>query len=131
VSEAGLLADPAEVRAILIASAQAGQAISYAEVLELLGHQFSRPKMRQLCKVLGFVDQETEERGEPELAVLVVRQSDGLPGQGWWVGGAKKHGYTGFWEGPNAAKLIRKVQRQAFDYWQSSPESGGSSRVND
>jgi hypothetical protein len=131
VSEAGLLADPAEVRAILIASAQAGQAICYAEVLQLLGHQFSRPKMRQLCKVLGFVDQETEERGEPELAVLVVRQSDGLPGQGWWVGGAKKHGYTGLWEGPNAAKLIRKVQREAFDYWQSSPESGGSSRVND
>ena len=49
--------------------------------------------------------------------MLVVRQSDGLPGQGWWVGGAKKHGYTGLWEGPKAAKLIRKLQRQAFDYW--------------
>ena len=43
--------------------------------------------------------------------MLVVRQSDGLPGQGWWVGGAKKHGYTGLWEGPEAAKLIRKLQR--------------------
>jgi hypothetical protein len=119
MSEAGLLADPAEVRAILIASAQAGQAISYSEVLELLGHHFTRPKMRQLCKVLTFIDDEAEERGEPELAVLVVRQSDGLPGQGWWVGGAKKHGYTGLWEGPKAAKLIRKVQQQAFDYWAS------------
>jgi hypothetical protein len=117
VSEAGLLADPVEVRAILIASAQAGQAISYAEVLELLGHQFTRPKMRQLCKVLSFVDDDAEARGEPELAVLVVRQSDGLPGQGWWVGGASKHGYTGLWEGPKAAKLIRKIQKQAFDYW--------------
>jgi hypothetical protein len=114
---AGLLADPAEVRAILIASAQAAEAISYSEVLGLLGHQFTRPKMRQLCKVLGFVDDEAAERGEPELAVLVVRQSDGLPGQGWWVGGAKKHGYTGLWEGPAAIKLIRKLQRQAFDYW--------------
>ena len=56
---------------------------------------FTRPKMRALCKVLAYVDDEAEERGEPELAVLVVRQSDGLPGQGWWVGGAKKHGYTG------------------------------------
>ena len=115
---AGLLANPAEVRAILIASAQAGQSITYSEVLALLGHQFSRPKMRQLCKVLTFVDDETAEHGEPELAVLVVRQSDRLPGQGWWIGGAKKHGYNGLWEGPKAAKLIRKVQGQAFDYWE-------------
>src|SRR3954454_1192811 len=117
VSEAGLLADPKEVRAILVASAQAGQWISYSEVLALLGHHFSRPKMRALCKVLSFVDDEAEERGEPELAVLVVRQSDGLPGQGWWVGGAKKHGYAGLWEGPKAAKLIRKLQGKAFEFW--------------
>jgi hypothetical protein len=118
VSDAGLLADPAEVRAILISSAKAGEAISYAEVLELLGHHFTRPKMRQLCKVLAFVDEEAEERGEP---VLVVRQSDGLPGQGWWVGGAKKHGYTGLWEGPKAAKLVRKIQGEAFEYWAKHP----------
>jgi hypothetical protein len=114
---AGLLADPAEERAILVASAKAGEAISYSETLALLGHHFTRPKMRALCKVLAFVDDEAENRGEPELAVLVVRQSDGLPGQGWWVGGAKKHDYTGQWEGPKAAKLVRKLQRQAFDFW--------------
>ena len=114
---AGLLADPAEVRAILVSSAKAGEAISYSEVLGLLGHDFTRPKMRALCKVLAYVDDEAEGHGEPELAVLVVRQSDRLPGQGWWVGGAKKHGYAGQWEGPKAAKLIRKLQKQAFDYW--------------
>jgi hypothetical protein len=114
---AGLLADPAEVRGILVASARAGQAISYANVLELLGHHFTRPKMRALCKVLSFVDEEAEARDEPELAVLVVRQSDGLPGQGWWVGGAKKHGYTGLWDGPKAARFIRTLQRRAFTFW--------------
>ena len=117
MSEAGLLADPTEVRAILIAAARAGDAITYSEVLGLLGHHFTRPKMRALCKVLALVDDDAEERGEPELAVLVVRQSDGLPGQGWWVGGAKKHGYTGQWEGPRAAELIRKLQSQAFEHW--------------
>ena len=117
MSHAGLLADPQEVRSILVASARAGQPITYAEVLELLGHRFSRPKMRQLCKVLAYVDDEAEGRGEPELAALVVRQSDGLPGQGWWIGGAKKYSYTGLWEGPKAAQLIRKVQQDAFDYW--------------
>ena len=114
---AGLLADPAEVRAILVASARAGEAISYSQVLELLGHHFTRPKMRALCKVLAFVDDEAEERGEPELAVLVVRQSDGLPGQGWWIEGARAHGYEGLWEGPAAANLIREVQAKTFEFW--------------
>jgi len=117
IETAGLLADPEEVRAILVASARAGSAITYSQVLELRGHHFTRPKMRALCKVLAFVDDGADARGEPELAVLVVRQSDGLPGQGWWVAGAKKHGYTGLWEGPKAAKLIRRIQGQAFDYW--------------
>lgn len=119
MSQAGLLADPAEVRAILVASAKAGEAISYSEVLNLLGHDFSRPKMRALCKVLGVIDDDARERGEPELAVLVVRQSDGLPGQGWWIEGAKKHGYTGLWDGPVAARFIRDLQGRTFDYWSS------------
>jgi hypothetical protein len=117
MSEAGLLADPREVRAILVASAKAGEPITYSEVLAFLGHPFSRPKMRQLCKVLGVVDEEAAERGEPELAVLVVRQSDGLPGQGWWIEGAPAHGYDGLWEGPQAQRLIRRLHSEAFDYW--------------
>ncbi len=114
---AGLLADPQEVRAILIASASAGEPITYAETLQLLGHHFTRPKMRALCKVLSVVDQETEARGEPELAVLVVRQSDRLPGQGWWIEGARAHGYDGPWEGPKASTLIGKVQARTFEFW--------------
>ena len=118
MSAAGLLADPAEVRAHLVASAAAGEPITYSELLNRLGHAFTRPKMRQLCKVLTVIDEEAAERGEPDLAVLVVRQSDGLPGQGWWVGGgAEMQGYDGPWEGPGAQRLVRRLQRQAFDYW--------------
>jgi hypothetical protein len=120
MSEAGILADPQEVRAILLAAARAGEAISYSDVLRLLGHPFSRPKMRQLCKVLGRVDQDAGERGEPELAVLVVRQSDGLPGQGWWIEGAKAHGYDGLWEGPQARRFIARLHAAAFDYWRAN-----------
>jgi hypothetical protein len=115
---AGRLADPQEVRAHLIAAAAAGIPITYSELLNRLGHEFTRPKMRALCAVLGTVDEQGAARGEPELAVLVVRQSDGLPGQGWWVaGGASSHAYTGPWEGPQAKRLVKKLQRQAFDYW--------------
>ena len=120
MSGAGLLADPAEVCAHLVAAAAAGEAITYSELLARLGHEFTRPKMRALCKVLGAIDEEAAERGEPELAVLVVRQSDGLPGQGWWVaGGAEAHGYEGQWEGPGAKRLVDRLQREAFDYWKA------------
>ncbi len=84
-NRAGPLASPGEVRLHLIAAAQAGRSVTYSELLEQLGYSFSRPKMRQLCAILSAVDQDAEARGEPELAVLVVRQSDGIPGQGWWI----------------------------------------------
>jgi len=112
------LADPAEVRAHLVAAAKAGVALSYGEILEHLGYRFSRPKMRQLCALLGEIDRAAELRGEPELAVLVVRASDRIPGQGWWVaGGGRTRGYDGLWEGPEAARFIRSVQQETFDYW--------------
>jgi hypothetical protein len=114
------LADPEEVRAYLVAAARAGVPLTYSELLERLGYSFSRPKMRQLCAVLGAVDEAAEARGEPELAVLVVRQSDGVPGQGWWVAGsARGRGYEGPWQGPEAARFIRSVQAETFAYWQS------------
>ena len=113
------LADPQEVRLHLVAAAQAGHALTYSELLERLGYAFSRPKMRALCVVLATVDEEAEARGEPELAVLVVRQSDGLPGQGWWTGSWEKHRFTGEWTGPEARALVERLQRAAFAYWQA------------
>ncbi len=53
--------------------------------------------------------------------MLVVRASDGIPGQGWWVaGGGASRGYAGPWEGPEAARFIASVQAETFAYWQSS-----------
>jgi len=124
------LADHEEVRAHLVAAAKAGLALSYGELLEHLGYRFSRPKMRALCAMLGDIDRAAEARGEPELAVLVVRQSDGLPGQGWWVGGgARMRGYDGPWEGPEAARFIRAVQRETFAFWQSRNETAAEKRA--
>jgi len=123
---AGSIADWQEVRAHLIAAAAAGHPLTYSELLAQLGHGFSRPKMRAVCKTLGAVDDDAEARGEPELAVLVVRQSDGLPGQGWWVaGGASVHGYEGPWEGAEAASFIARLQKKTFDFW-AMADSGAS-----
>ena len=56
--------------------------------------------------------------GEPALAVLVVRESDGLPGQGWWVG---RSDWTGAWTGDAATAYVRAEQRKAFAYWAQVP----------
>ena len=121
------LADPEEVRLHLVAAARAGTALTYADLLERLGYSFSRPKMRALCKLLGVVDEAAALRGEPELAVLVVRQSDGLPGQGWWIaGGARSRGYEGPWEGPEARRFICLVQAESFSFWKSRSGTEGA-----
>lgn len=97
-------------------AARAGCALSYSEFLMKLGFRFTRPKMRALCKTLDEVDRRAAAAGEPELAVLVVREGDGLPGQGWWTG---RTDYQGAWEGPEARAFVAMVQNKAFRYWQA------------
>ena len=115
--DASAIADVPRVRALLIEAARAGRAVSYAELLGQLDLRFTRPKMRTLCKTLDAIDAAGQAAGEPELAVLVVRESDGLPGQGWWVGIEARCGYTGAWEGADAAALVRQRQEQSFAFW--------------
>ncbi|MGY6550933.1 MAG: ribose-phosphate pyrophosphokinase [Erythrobacter sp.] len=110
--------DPGEIRQILISAAQQRTALTYSEMLGALGHRFTRPLMRQLCKVLDAIDEDGRAIGEPGLAVLVVRQSDGLPGQGWFV--ARSALYDDLpidWDGPAARAFIMARQAEAFDYW--------------
>ncbi len=112
------LKDLPRIRTLLLEAARAGHSVSYSEMLGQLGFRFTRPKMRTLCRSLDAIDETGRAAGEPELAVLVVRESDRLPGQGWWVGVADRLGYTGAWEGKGALRFIEGVQQRAFDYWQ-------------
>ncbi|MEE8609380.1 MAG: ribose-phosphate pyrophosphokinase [Sphingomonas aquatilis] len=113
----GGIADVARVRALLVAAAREDRAMTYSEILGALGHRFTRPKMRALCATLDRIDTDGALVGEPGLAVLVVRQSDGLPGQGWWIGTAADAGYTGQWTGSEAETFVRGRQAEAFRYW--------------
>ena len=117
---AGAIADAGRVRDLLVAAAGRREPMSYSELLIELGHRFTRPKMRALCKTLDAVDAAGAAAGEPELAVLVVRESDGLPGQGWWTGGRPlREGYEGAWSGAEAAAFVRRLQQRAYDRWAS------------
>ena len=115
------IGDVARVRALLIAAARRGRAVSYADLLDQLGHRFTRPRMRALCRTLDAIDDAAAAAGEPDLAVLVVRASDGLPGQGWWTGRALMAGYDGPWTGPAAAAFVRAEQDRAFGFWGRRP----------
>lgn len=116
--------DPEEIRDILIGAARAGNALTYSQMLGLLGYQFTRPKMRALCKVLDAIDEDRRVSGEPGLAVLVVRQSDALPGQGWFV--TRSHlaeelpgDWPLDWDGREAKAYVTLHQQEAFDYWKA------------
>lgn len=117
-ADVSALHDVARIKAILEQCARDGRAISYSELLLNLGFRFTRPKMRAVCKTLDKIDQMTLAEGRPALAVLVVREGDGLPGQGWWTG---RTDYQGEWTGPQAQAQIRQLQDGIFAYWQGRP----------
>lgn len=112
------LADVALQRDILTQIAREGRYITYGDMLAKLGFRFTRPKMRALCQTLAEVDRQCVADGEPELAVLVVREADKLPGQGWWTANpVVLRDYLGPWEGREAGKFIRDQQALAYRYW--------------
>lgn len=106
--------DVARIESLVRDAAREGRALSYSELLGQLGLRFTRPKMRQVCRTLDEVDGRAVAAGQPELAVLVVRESDGLPGQGWWTG---RSDYAGLWTGPVARAHVDAIQARAFAYW--------------
>jgi hypothetical protein len=108
------LHDVDRIEAIMQSAAKEGRWLSYSELLLSLGFRFTRPKMRAVCKTLEAVDARAAARGEPELAVLLVREGDGLPGQGWWTG---RTDFAGEWTGPEARAFVTKIQTRAFRYW--------------
>jgi len=110
------LFDIDNLESLMQGAARTGRAMSYSQTLDALGYQFSRPKMRALCVALGEVDRRAKARGEPELAVLVVRASDNIPGAGWWAVNDDDT-YKGPWEGPLAESYIKGIQEKAFEYW--------------
>ena len=110
-----------EVSLLLKEAARQGKVFSYSELLMLLGFSFTRPKMRALCKVLDAIDMQGRGVDEPELACLVVREGDGLPGQGWWL---NRHDFVGEFESHAARRYLKDVQQKAFDYWQAQPKGG-------
>lgn len=101
---------------VLIRAARQEQALTYGRVLSYFGRTLTRGNVNALCRDLGKVCERVEGRGGPELACLVVRKSDRLPGAGYFVGMQTQALYRGPEIGPEAEAFIR-AQQAAASAW--------------
>lgn len=105
-----------EMEALLILRAKAREPITYGETFRWFGYPFQRFQVGQLTASLMEVDDRQRALGRPDLAVLVVRKSDGLPGQGWWLS-LPEGAWTGPFVGPKAQRFVGKLQENIYRFW--------------
>jgi hypothetical protein len=111
------LVDVDELERLLIAAARARRSLTYAEVLAHFGIGITPRRVFALCRDLGAVCARNRARGEPELAVLVVRKADRLPGEGFFHSLWRDGAYDGPATGPVAAAFIRRETERVFAHW--------------
>jgi hypothetical protein len=105
------------LEALLIEAARARRSLTYAEVLAHFGIKITPRRVYGLCRDLGVVCERSRARGEPELAVLVVRKSDRLPGDGFFHGAWRDGSYDGPATGPRARAYIDRLSALVFAFW--------------
>ena len=109
------------LEALLVAAARARCSMTYAEVLAHFGMRITPRRVFALCRDLGEVCARNRDRGEPELAVLVVRKADRLPGEGFFHGYWRDGVYDGPATGPAAAAFIRAESERVFAFFAAAP----------
>ena len=111
------LVDVDRLEALLVEAARARRSLTYAEVLGHFGMRITPRRVYGLSRDLGAVCARNRARGEPELAVLVVRKSDRLPGEGFFHSLWRDGAYDGPATGPAAEAFIRRATERVFAHW--------------
>ncbi len=107
--------DAEQLEGILQDAAREQRTLSYRALLAMGGRRVGPNNVRALMRVLTEVCRRSEARGEPDLACLVVRESDGLPGEGYFAAEAERGG-------PVLASRrarVKAAQEVAFAFWQA------------
>jgi hypothetical protein len=86
-------------------------------VLAHFGIKITPRRVFALCRDLGVLWERSRARREPDLAVLVVRKADRLPGEGFFHGAWRDGSYDGPPEGPAARDYIARLSEDVFAYW--------------
>lgn len=111
------MVDVDELERLLIQAASERRTLAYGDVLGHFGKRTTPIRVFALCRDLGKVSERNRVRGEPELAVLVVRKTDRLPGEGFFHGAWEEGRYDGPATGPKARAYIDGLTAGVFDFW--------------
>lgn len=118
------LVDIDRLEALLIEAARAGRTLTYGEVLRHFDKRVAPRHIYALCRDLGEVCRRNRARAEPELAVLVVRQADRLPGEGFFRAAWREGIYDGPCTGVSARSFIREQTGLVFEFFGRPKGSG-------
>lgn len=111
------MVDLERLEAVLVQAARERRPVTYGQLLGYFGRKVTRITVGALCRDLGLVCRRVEAQGGPDLAVLVVRKSDGLPGEGYF-GSLRAEGlHEGPSTGPAAEALVRRRQEEVFAFY--------------
>jgi hypothetical protein len=114
---------------VLIQAAREGRPVTYGQVLAFFGWKVTQVTVSALCRDLGRVHERRAPEGWPDLACLVVRKSDGLPGEGYFASLRAEGRYAGPGVGPAAEAFVRARQRAAHAWAEQealAPAAAGS-----
>lgn len=110
------MVDVDRLERVLLQTAAEGRVLTYGQLLAFFGYGVTPIRVAALCRDLGIVCRRVEARGGPDLACLVVRKSDALPGEGYFAALRDEGSYDGPATGPRAASLVRDRQMAAFAF---------------
>jgi hypothetical protein len=100
----------------LLRTAMEESALTYGELLAFFERRVTRITVAALCRDLGRVCRRIEAAGGPDVACLVVRKADRLPGEGYFQSLREESGYAGPSGGAEAVALVRARQARAFAF---------------
>lgn len=99
---------------ILIQAARERRPVTYGQVLALFERRVTPITVSALCVDLGRIARRRAGEGWPDLACLVVRRADGLPGQGYFEDLRREGAYAGPNEGEAARAFVAGRQAAAW-----------------
>ncbi len=100
----------------LLSAALARRSITYGELLAFFERRATPVTVRALCRDLGLVCDRIVAAGGPDLACLVVRASDRLPGAGYFKALRDAGRYGGPDQGEAATRFVAAAQARAAAY---------------